>query len=463
MAWKKNAKLSSRQKKRLHQLAFQFLRINSTNPKGNTRLAKFAAERLRRLGFQIRFQKARFCGVPQVNLLARMGPMKKRPIVINTHLDTVTTEAKAWTKTGGNPFRPTVHRGRLYGLGSADTKLALACQLIALEDLGDLKFRRPLVLTGTYGEEMGLVGVRDLMGSRWVQKADVLNSEPTELHLAIGNRGFRILQIRGKFRSEKKVSGTIYTVRFQGKAAHSGMQEKGVNALLQAIAWLEKQGKAAMVLGLEGGLAPNIVAPSCLMKVLISNGKINGLKPFWGKVESKKRKGIQGVFPGSTNFLKNLKKFLKRHQRSSQSSNLGMMTLNFKKMEFHLDHRFNHKVDPQPYLKALRHFLRDQSTKSDGKYVLKVERQNPAFYQSPKGPFIGVVKGVLKSLGKAPQIQIKPGCTEAGYFAQKGCQVLTVGPGRAYGNVHQPNESVRLKELEDATVFYREIIRELCM
>jgi len=65
-------------------------------------------------------------------------------------------------------------------------------------------------------------------------------------------------------------------------------------------------------------------------------------------------------------------------------------------------------------------------------------------------------------MGKGTRTLIKPGCTEAGYFAGQGCEVITLGPGESYGNIHQPNECVRLRDLEDAVVFYQKVLERFC-
>jgi hypothetical protein len=144
----------------------------------------------------------------------------------------------------------------------------MACQLLALESFKKPKWKRPLWITGTYGEEMGLVGVQKLIKVFRFASGDVLNSEPTGLRMAVGNKGFRIFRIQGGIKKRKAVSGILYELGFQGRAAHSGTAHLGLNACLQALGWLKKQGKACYVVSVEGGLAPNIVAPFCWVKVV---------------------------------------------------------------------------------------------------------------------------------------------------------------------------------------------------
>src|SRR5207248_1157382 len=59
-------------------------------------------------------------------LFARWGTPRR---IINAHIDTVPANA-GWSR---DPWTPHIADGKLYGLGSADTKGAIAATLVALE------------------------------------------------------------------------------------------------------------------------------------------------------------------------------------------------------------------------------------------------------------------------------------------------------------------------------------------
>jgi acetylornithine deacetylase len=65
-------------------------------------------------------------GKPGAFVFARWGTPRR---IINAHVDTVPANA-GWTR---DPWTPHIENGRLYGLGSADTKGAIAATLVALE------------------------------------------------------------------------------------------------------------------------------------------------------------------------------------------------------------------------------------------------------------------------------------------------------------------------------------------
>ena len=127
-----------------------------------------------------------------------------------------------------------------------------------------------------------------------------------------------------------------------------------------------------------------------------------------------------------------------------------------------LSHRFAPGVNPNQRLDRWKKSLRALS--QGGVHLgLMTKKHNPAFRQQASRPLTRRVQSLLKQMRRSNQLFLKPGCTEASYWAQTGCDVLTIGPGKAYGNVHQPNESIRIKELEQAVVFYKKVIAQLCM
>ena len=64
-----------------------------------------------------------------------------------------------------DPFVLTERDGRLYGRGAADMKGFLACVLAAVPTLVGASRRRPVHLAFSYDEEIGCVGVRDLIAT----------------------------------------------------------------------------------------------------------------------------------------------------------------------------------------------------------------------------------------------------------------------------------------------------------
>lgn len=446
----------------LLQLCETFIRTDSRNKSGNKSLALLVANELKQLGFKVTFQYAKLAGAQQVNLVAQYGKDTNGALLINTHLDTVDTHAPSWSRTNGNPFNPVLQRGRLYGLGAADTKLALACQLVALRQLDLTQLKRPLVITGTYGEEMGLVGVQKLIQMRQLRPAFALNSEPTQLKLSNGNFGFRIYDLAAFKLKSTQLDGYYHTIQFTGKAAHSAVRAHGHNAIEHALMWLSAEAKEVVAVKCAGGLAPNIMAPECTLEVMSSHKKLQALHAYKGRVlETEYKSGVR-VFPQLSAVLQGLPTALLGTDRARETSNFGLIQYNSGQFAGSISHRFAPGINPDEELEQWRRQMRLLAV--NGVHVsLSVLKDNLPFKQEARVPFVRAVQSVLKRMNKDSSLFLKPGCTEAMYFAKLGCDVLTIGPGESYGNIHAPNESIKVKDLKEAVSFYRQLIQKLCL
>ncbi|MBI2340551.1 MAG: M20/M25/M40 family metallo-hydrolase, partial [Deltaproteobacteria bacterium] len=334
----------------LLSLARRIIAINSTAPAGTLFLARFVGGELRRLGFSVTLEKRRIGGINQANLIARIGPAGKKALLINTHLDTVVTDPRRWTKTGGNPFRAVVSGVFLYGLGTADTKAALAAQIAALEGLDLKKLRRSLCLTGTFGEETGMAGVRKLIGSRRLSRIRyALNTEPTELQPVVGNYGFRVYRVEIEGIGEKmRGEGKSHEVYFKGKAAHSAKPWLGRNAIVDCLKWIKRMEDKVTVVEMEGGLEANIVAPFCRVKVV----RVPPLPcPSPSRGEGIREGVMRGDFAGVAECLL---KFLSRSGKEGQTHNIGAIRFKDSRLTVKIDHRFPAGKNPDLRLKYLK-------------------------------------------------------------------------------------------------------------
>src|SRR5262249_57271577 len=101
-------------------------------------------------GFQVEVQEVLRGDVRHQNLLGTYPGADPRGLLLVTHLDTVDPgPLELWTETAGQPFALTRTEDRLYGLGSADTKLDALCKLTAASQFRGRPLRRALQLLGT--------------------------------------------------------------------------------------------------------------------------------------------------------------------------------------------------------------------------------------------------------------------------------------------------------------------------
>jgi acetylornithine deacetylase len=200
------------------------------------------------------------------NLWATIGPAEQRGVILSGHSDVVPVDGQDWT---GDPFALRVEGGRLYGRGTADMKGFLACGLALVPEMTRRPLKAPVHLAISYDEEVGCLGVRSLVervAALEPRPAVCLVGEPTSMRAVVGHKG-----------------GRAYRVLVRGRAAHSSLAPRAVNAiehaaelvmLLRAIAqeWAEHGpfdeaydvAHSTLSTGLiEGGTAINIVPKAC--------------------------------------------------------------------------------------------------------------------------------------------------------------------------------------------------------
>jgi acetylornithine deacetylase len=172
-------------------------------------------------------------------------------VVLSTHLDTVPPDV---------PFREDAMT--LHGRGSCDAKGVAAAMVAAAERLHDAGEDR-VALLFVVGEEDGSDGARAAAALE-PKGRYLVNGEPTENQLVVAQKG--ALRV---------------TLRASGRASHSGYPELGdsaINHLLDALERIRRialpvdplLGPATLNIGLvEGGSAPNVLAPSASAALLI--------------------------------------------------------------------------------------------------------------------------------------------------------------------------------------------------
>ena len=174
----------------------------SPNPPGDERaVVSFISQALKRFGYYDLQTPSREPARP--NLTARIGTSGARSLVFQGHIDTKPTGDPAAWKTP--PYEPSIVDGRLYGLGAADMKAAIAAMVFAgrcLADSGALEGELRLLFTADEEAGAGL-GAKFLVDQ--IEPADgILVGEPTGVekpweYLAVAARGvacFRIV-VRG--------------------------------------------------------------------------------------------------------------------------------------------------------------------------------------------------------------------------------------------------------------------------
>ena len=182
------------------------------------------------------------------------APSDKPTILLNAHIDTV----KPSTSYTRNPFIPSIHDGKLIGLGSNDDGGSLIALLEAYSVLSSKPQPYRLVWSATAEEEVSGKGGLDLLLPE-VGKVDFgIIGEPTGMNMAVAEKGLMVLDCTA-----------------HGKSGHAA-REEGVNAIYEAmkdIEWFRNHQfeKVSEYLGpvkmsvtmISSGTQHNVVPDSC--------------------------------------------------------------------------------------------------------------------------------------------------------------------------------------------------------
>lgn len=172
----------------------------------------------------------------KANLWATIGPADQPGVILSGHTDTVPVDGQDWAS---DPFKLEDRNGRLYGRGSCDMKGFLGCALAAVPGLVTRNLAHPIHLAFSYDEEVGCVGVVDLLKmlkAENIRPAMCIVGEPTLMQVVIGHKAKRSMRV---------------TVR--GKGCHSSLAPQGVNAVDYAARMIVRIQDIAVRLADKGG------------------------------------------------------------------------------------------------------------------------------------------------------------------------------------------------------------------
>jgi acetylornithine deacetylase len=207
----------------------------------------------------------------RINLLATTGPATAAGVLLAAHMDVVAA-GEGWA---GDPWRLEQRDGRLVGRGSADMKGFLACAMITIAAAGRLQ--RPLYLAVSTDEEIGCVGVRDLLPA--VARLPVLPDacivgEPTGMRLVTAHKG-----------------KLAFRATLRGRARHSSeapLADNAVERAAELVLALRERGRELAAAGrrdprfaiphstisvgpIHGGVALNVVPDLCTVEFEVRN------------------------------------------------------------------------------------------------------------------------------------------------------------------------------------------------
>ena len=246
------------------ELLRKLVSISSVSRESNRGVIAFAQDVLLEAGWN--FQEHGYldpAGIEKINLIAGSGQAPPKDgdfhLVLVCHTDTVPyskdwVEATTLIEDGDN----------LKGCGACDVKGYLACILATIGKLESARLNRPLGIILTADEEIGCMGARYLVDRQIISARYAIVGEPTSLRPVHAGKGYCLAEV------------TVF-----GREAHSAFPENGRSAIYDAAKLIIEIERIATGLRelpvngfsppwttinigeIQGGLAKNIVAPSC--------------------------------------------------------------------------------------------------------------------------------------------------------------------------------------------------------
>jgi acetylornithine deacetylase len=198
---------------RVISLLRDLVAIDSVNPSlvpgaaGEAAIGEAIAVELRRIGMDVQVQQVSPGRPNVIGVLEGRAP--GRSLMFCGHVDTVGVDGMH------APFDPRIDAGRLYGRGAQDMKAGVAAMIDAVRKTAERGLARGrVVVAAVVDEEYASIGADALVES-WTADAAVV-TEPTDLQIAVGHKGFAWLDIETR-----------------GRAAHGSRPRDGRDAIMR--------------------------------------------------------------------------------------------------------------------------------------------------------------------------------------------------------------------------------------
>lgn len=436
--------------------------LDSTPEAGSFEACQFLAELCKERGLHVELQEEMSQSLRQANVIAR--PTANRPgleFMLQTHIDTRDPGPFGlWTQTEQNPFDATIIDGNIYGLGTADAKLDFLCKLEALSSFKNKPFTKlPPVLVATFGEETGMQGALKLIRKNKVSAKMAMLGEPSDLKIITAAKGFATVEIKIPFSDQEiqyreehnlRESTVTQSRLFTGKPSHSSTPHLGDSAVIKMMEALCLLPDHVVLMEIDGGLTYNSVPAHAMLEVDIVS-----------VIHDPVKKKIVEIYQA----IKNLEEEFKKYTDADFTPEHP--TLNIGVIRTFADHvliggscRMPPVITQELYEKWMGQLKSVcVSLKSEFKIT---DYKRP--YRTPENSLL--VRGCLEELkirSRDSKTITQPNTNEASLFSRIGIECVGFGAGKRDGNLHTPNEHVKIKDLEFSIEFYKACLERFCL
>lgn len=423
-----------------------------------------AAQMLAPSGISARLLPSTRHGSENVNLMAIIPGRDAAlaPLIFNTHLDTVPPGDPAlWTACASEPLRPQIVGDRIYGLGSADTKLDFAAKVTAL---AGRRPRRTVYLLGTFGEERGLLGAKELAASGMLPPRGLaFVGEPSGLAIVTAHKGLSVFELKIGFSPVRCDAEAVRRMVFKGRSTHSSTPHLGDNAIKKALAAIRLRPEVE-ILAFNGGDAVNKVPAIC--EVMVSETESIAADETAADEAAREFAMPREALAALDHFIAGLERFAETSGPAEDDFPAPTLTCNpgvVRSSERAITLEFELRPPPLLSLEAVRSgiaALSDGLARDFPDLVVELRelRASPGYRAPLDSEVVTVGMEAQTRAGILISHSVKSGCTEAGVYAAAGLAPVIFGPGPFEGNIHAPNEFNLLSEVELAVRFYTAVL-----
>lgn len=367
--------------------------FDTVSAKSNLHLVAYVEDFLRDRGFAV--HRIMDDTGEKAGLFARIGP-EGAGLMLSAHTDVVPVAGQEWTR---DPFRLSAEEDKLFGRGTTDMKGYLAAMLRAADQVAGMDLREPLKLAISYDEEVGCIGIREMIDtlapSIGLPRA-VFVGEPTEMQVAVGHKGKAGLR-------------AICT----GQNGHSALAPNFVNALHLAADFVNEMKAMQVDLAANGARDEAYGVPYSTVHV----GKLSGGEAL-------------NIVPDRAEIT-----FEYRHLAEDDPKDLRA------RME----------------AAANRVAERYQPRFAGAQIEISEYMSYPGLSLSEDAPVVGLAQRLAQTNGTT---KVAFG-TEAGYFDALGIPTVVCGPGSMEGQGHKPDEYITRAQLAACDAMMDRVVQEI--
>ena len=189
--------------------------FDTTSRFSNLALIQYVADYLASLGLNAELTYN--AEQTKANLWASIPDVKGNTtggLVLSGHTDVVPVDGQNWSS---DPFKPEIRDDKLYGRGTCDMKGFIGTALSLVPTFISTPLREPIHLAFSYDEEIGCLGVGNMLAAMQAQGINpqgCIVGEPSSMRPVVAHKSIN-----------------TYRCTVHGCAAHSSLTPKGSNAI----------------------------------------------------------------------------------------------------------------------------------------------------------------------------------------------------------------------------------------